>query len=94
MKPFQTLPADHDNILIYSLHLEVVLGETQLFIFSVLQNFLNSARHYIIYSEQINNRLQLLVRFPDFFFVSLMQSLRRSLMSKVNFPKTIEMERD
>lgn len=42
MKPFQTLPADHDNFFMCSLHLEVVLGETQS-IFSVLQNFLNSA---------------------------------------------------
>lgn len=43
MKPFQTLSADHDNSLKYSLNCEIVPGEAQLFIFNVLQNFLNTA---------------------------------------------------
>ena len=40
MKPFRTLSAAHDNFLRYRIHREIVLGETQLFIINILQNFL------------------------------------------------------
>ena len=43
MRPFQTLSAARDNFLRWSLHREIVLGETQLYIFNILQNFLNTA---------------------------------------------------
>ena len=37
------IPAAHDNLFSYNLHHEIVLEETKLFIFKVLQNFLNTA---------------------------------------------------
>lgn len=82
MEPFQTLSADHDNFLKYSLHCEIVRGETQLFIFNVLQNFLNTVSITLFTMSELT--IHLLARFPDFF--SLKQSLLRALMSKVNFP--------
>ena len=42
MRPFQTLSA-RDNFFCFFLHREIVLGETQLYIFNILQNFLNTA---------------------------------------------------
>ena len=43
MKPFRTLAAAHDNFLRYSFLREIVLGETQLIIINILQNFLKTA---------------------------------------------------
>ena len=42
MWPFQTLSAARDNFLRWSLHREIVLRETQLYIFNIIQNFLNT----------------------------------------------------
>ena len=42
MRPFQTLSAARDNFLRWSLHREIVLRETQLYIFNIIQNFLNT----------------------------------------------------
>ena len=70
------IPAAHDNFFSYNLHREIVLEETKLFIFKVLQNFLNTAgiTLFTIIKLTIDFSFSKISRF---LFVSLKQNLHR-----------------